>query len=583
MSRRAHYGTDAASAAAQHLTVGAVQATLQDGHLRHLHVDGIEVIRDVAFLVRDRDWGTVTAQSDGVRIQRTAEWLHVSWQARYDMDGQVTAVIALDLTADGMDLTATAHSRGEVWTNRTGITVLHPIIGVAGAPVAVDHPDGRRTMGRFPDLIDPWQPFMDIAALTHRAGPWNVTFHMSGDVFEMEDQRQWGDASFKTYNRPLALPWPYRLSEAEPVVQSVSIRWHRQSGEQPAAVKMQGVPNPRFPQTALLVTAAQARRAASAPRMLQRIAPQRLLCHVDAGTGPIDDDLRAYAALQALCSGIAYDLELIAACPPESDLDNEFAAYAAAVKRSGLRASSVMVVPQVDRSSVPPGSDWPDCPALADIYAAARLAFPGLPLGGGSATFFPELNRKRPPVGQLDFIAHGLCPIVHAADDIAVMETLQAVPQILTSGTAIAAGAAYRLGPSTLAMRHNPYGARTIPNPDRLRLCMADDDPRQDGAFAAAWTCGLAVAIAQAGLEVWTPAELYGPRGLIDDTDSPRPVADVVTALAALAGQQVGHTRIADGLDVMEIGEAHLIANLSPDPAPAQVGDALPGYGWRFQ
>ena len=37
MSRHAHYGT----AAAQHLTVGAVQATLQDGHLRHLHVDGM--------------------------------------------------------------------------------------------------------------------------------------------------------------------------------------------------------------------------------------------------------------------------------------------------------------------------------------------------------------------------------------------------------------------------------------------------------------------------------------------------------------------------------------------------------------
>ena len=29
---------------------------------------------------------------------------------------------------------------------------------------------------------------------------------MSGDSFEMEDHRNWTDASFKTYVRPLALP-----------------------------------------------------------------------------------------------------------------------------------------------------------------------------------------------------------------------------------------------------------------------------------------------------------------------------------------------------------------------------------------
>ncbi len=27
----------------------------------------------------------------------------------------------------------------------------------------------------------------------------------------MEDHRNWSDASFKTYVRPLALPWPYTL------------------------------------------------------------------------------------------------------------------------------------------------------------------------------------------------------------------------------------------------------------------------------------------------------------------------------------------------------------------------------------
>ncbi|MFD1810209.1 hypothetical protein ACFSHQ_25345 [Gemmobacter lanyuensis] len=50
---------------------------------------------------------------------------------------------------------------------------------------------------------------------------------------------------------------------------------------------------------------------------------------------------------------------------------------------------------------------------------------------------------------------------------------------------------------------------------------MADDDPRQDGAFAAAWTLGFATGIAPAGVQVWTPAGLTGPRGLFRDDGSP--------------------------------------------------------------
>ena len=44
---------------------------------------------------------------------------------------------------------------------------------------------------------------------------------MEGDTFEMEDHRNWTDASFKTYVRPLALPWPYTPPAGQAVSQSV--------------------------------------------------------------------------------------------------------------------------------------------------------------------------------------------------------------------------------------------------------------------------------------------------------------------------------------------------------------------------
>ena len=48
------------------------------------------------------------------------------------------------------------------------------------------------------------------------------TCRMEGDAFEMEDQRNWIDASYKTYVRPLALPWPYTIATGRAVQRSAS-------------------------------------------------------------------------------------------------------------------------------------------------------------------------------------------------------------------------------------------------------------------------------------------------------------------------------------------------------------------------
>ena len=51
----------------------------------------------------------------------------------------------------------------------------------------------------------------------------SVTCRMEGDTFEMEDQRNWTDASYKTYVRPLALPWPYTLAKGTQLEQAVRL------------------------------------------------------------------------------------------------------------------------------------------------------------------------------------------------------------------------------------------------------------------------------------------------------------------------------------------------------------------------
>lgn len=579
------YGTVEPPAAGRSFRRGAASFTLEAGALRHIRLDGTELLRAISFPVRDRDWGTLAPEMSDLTITETPEALCLGFTATFRAGAaELPVAFAITLSDRALEVTARGRSRGAFTTNRAGFTVLHPILGLAGAPVRVEHGDGRVEAAALPLLIAPWQPFQDIRALTHRvatsAGALEVECRLEGDSFEMEDQRQWGDASYKTYNRPLALPWPYCIADGEEIGQAVRLSWTPVSVPAAAPALPAAPAGARFPETALVLTAAEARRAVTRPADLAAIGPQRILCHLDTAAGQGLAELEAFAALQKLHPA-AYDLELIARCPPGGDLDQEFAGYAEWVAQAGLRPASVMVCPSVDRQSTPPGSDWPACPPLEQVHRAARRAFgAGMTMGGGMASFFPELNRKRPPVALLDFATHGLSPIVHAADDVSVVEGLEAVPFILASARAILGDLPYRFGPSTIAMRQNPYGSRTIPNPDRIRICMSDDDPRQDGAFAAAWTLGLAACLGAGGVEVWTPAALYGPRGLYRDDGTARPLAAVVARLAGLAGGAVGRAGVEDGLAVLEVGETRLVANLGPVPRRAFGGD-LPAWGWH--
>ena len=105
----------------------------------------------------------------------------------------------------------------EFRTSRTGFVVLHPVEGVAGEACTITHSDGTVEETAFPDLISPFQPFYDIAAMRHRVAPgvWLTCRFEGADPWETEDQRNWTDASYKTYYRPLALPFPYTLAAGE--------------------------------------------------------------------------------------------------------------------------------------------------------------------------------------------------------------------------------------------------------------------------------------------------------------------------------------------------------------------------------
>lgn len=578
------YGTAAPVAEPRILRAGALSARLEAGNLRYLTWGATEILRAVSFVVRDRDWGTYAPEIGDLAIDETPDGFSVRYQAVCRGTTVLRYRARIDGRADGsLVFAAEAVPEGDFETNRCGFVVLHPA-AAAGAAATVEHVDGTREDTAFPELIDPWRPFVSIRAITHRVDGLTVTCRLAGESFEMEDQRNWSDASFKTYGRPLDLPWPFLLPAGVPVVQSVAVSVAGMPSPVVAtgAVRVEIGPHTgaRFPEIGLVVTAAEVPAALALIDRLADVAPQRILCAFDPTAGDRPDAFAAFARLRAAYPA-RYDLECV--LDGKNDPAEELAAVAAAIAAGAMAFDTVAVSPAVDRQSTPPGSAWPACPPLEAVYAAARAAFPGLALGGGMFSYFTELNRKRPPVALLDFVTHATNPIVHAADDDSVMETLGTLPAITRSARAIIGRRPYRIGPSTIAMRQNPYGSRTSPNPNGERVTMADDDPRQRGQFAAAWTAGYAAAIAPADLAVWVPAAFTGPRGLVGPDGALLPVGETVRSLARLAGGAVrtASPQLARRLAVLavdpEAGRTEVLtANLAASPLAVRLGPGAP-------
>lgn len=542
------YGTDEPLPEEIPLEAGPLSALFTGGALRSIKLQGVEVIRGLYFLVRDRNWATLVPEVKDLTVERRADGFSVTFTCdgttpsdgtRFVWRGRIEGSVVA-----GIRFEAAGKAEADLVTARTGFIVLHPLEKVVGCPVAIEHSDGRIEETAFPDLIDPLQSFFDLRAMTHEPVPGiRATCRMAGShPWETEDHRNWLDASFKTYFRPLGLPWPYTVPAGEEIHQVVSLTFEPSiAGLEPApaddavTVAVGDRTGGTMPEIGLAVTPEELDGGLAVANAVARLGAQTLAVRIAADTKDLPGVLRKAAQLAAaLGADPALEIVLPLRAAPEVELDLVAVAAAAA----GLEPASVAVSPEVDLHSYPPSIDRPPSLPLEAIYAAARDAFPGVPLGGGMFSFFTELNRRRPPVELLDFVQHATAANVHAADDRSVMETLESLPHVFRSTRAFVGDLAYRVGPANIGMAFNPYGASTAPNPHRHKRTMVSDDPRAGALFGAAWAAGYLARAAQGGLDGVTMAAPAGPFGVMGE-DGPRPAFHVLRGFAALAGAPV--------------------------------------------
>jgi hypothetical protein len=495
----------------------------QSAFLRYVRVGSVEVVRGVYAAVRDHNWGTIRPAVSDLKSQVTADGgfeltfsvacregpIDVSWQGRITGEpaGRVT------YTMRGV-------AKSIFQTNRTGFCILHPA-SAGGAEAVVSHAAGGQTRGRLPVGISPGPPFLEMAGISHEFGPgaWcDVVF--SGDVFEMEDQRNWTDASFKTFCRPLARPFPYAIKAGERIEQSVSISLR---GSLPSS------PTTRRADAPITITLDES-KARPLPAiglgmpgdgepLTQRHVERLKALHLSHLRVDLRLDEPAYIRrfAQALDQSMAIGALLEVAAYVGDDAEGE-------THRLAHLLGQLQPMPRyfISRVLVLPRRAKAPTPAMIDASRRALDAM-GIPIFAGSAGDFAELNRNRPPTERLDGICFSINPQVHAFDNASLAETLEAQAQAVTSARQIAGGRQVIVSPVTFRPRFNPDATGPAPAPASGEL-PRQVDVRQMSLFGAGWTLGSIKQLAQAGAQSMTYYETVGWRGVMErEAGSPIP------------------------------------------------------------
>lgn len=556
-------------------SAGRWSLEVRGDELADISVDGVLVLRSVRAVVRDRDWATASLVVDDVAAH--ADRLELSVHSS-GVGSSFTGTIAVTAEGARLDIACALTALRPFETNRTGLVVLHPP-SLAGEPLRVVHASGSTEQTRFPARISPHQPVRDIASLAWRTEDLEIALAFLGDVFEMEDQRNWTDASFKTYSRPLDLPFPYRIEAGEQVSQRVRIDAAPRDGSRGDHARRSAVdvstivlrPGGVFPRIGL--------GAASAPD------PAPAGGGAEASFVVVDVDLAdpAWRAVleRACASGLPVDVRLV--------LDDADAAALSAAARalSGLDIARVTAF-----WASGPARHVSDEAAVRALRAALEAAGVTASVVGGTRAHFTELNREhhRLPT-DLAGIVFSSTPLFHSSDTYQLVDAVAMQRHTAREAVDLSGGLPVHIGPVTLRPRFNDVATTPPPRSGRTDLRagygaqLADaDDARQDSPQLAAWTIASAAAFAVPGVASLSFFEEWGPRGIRTAQGRDRPVAAAVRALVQTAGPdgdpaRLWHGDSPDGLvwalgGSARAGATVLVANL--DRVPRTVRLALP-------
>ncbi len=550
------------------LHAGPLSVRYENGSIRHVRLGDVEVVRRVYPALRDPNWGTVEPVIHDETIEDNPGSFQIHYRADYrQADIHFTARYSISGSAAGIRFAMAGRAITSFKANRIGFCILHPVEECAGKACVVTHPDGSATGGAFPLTISPHQPFKNIRSMKWQpAAGLEAEVVYGGDVFEMEDQRNWTDASYKTYCTPLERPFPVRVAAGHRIEQTVDLyvkgSARYASGSGPALRLANG--SARFPRLGLAASHDKKALDAASVTLLKQLG----LHHYRFDLHPADSNWLSEAGRE-FANAAALSVKAEVALHIHPDHWEAFTACVGQLKKFAPAISCLTVLNAARKTT--------DGELLSRAVPVLRSALPAASIGAGTDCFFAELNRERTPADLIDFLSFSVNPQVHAFDDLSLVETMQAHRYLVESARQFAGGKAVHVSPVTLKRRFNPdaTGPEAAAAPGGLPAAV---DPRQMSLFGAAWALGCIKYLAESGAESITCFETVGWRGVMQgDGDSPLPdrfpaskgqVFPVWQVLKWLLEYQDGeivpiassHPLLVDGLMLRMNGRRRLIA-----------------------
>lgn len=478
--------------------------------LRYLRVGEHEILRGINAPIRNENWATIAPEVSNLKVEQRDDSFNATFDVacqRDDIDFRWKGSISGSDQGE-IEFTFEGEAYSSFRRNRIGFCVLHGP-SAAGQPWVIETADGKKSKGHFPKFISAHQPAKNLRAITHEVGSGiHARVDFEGEIFEMEDQRNWTDASFKTYCTPLEIPYPVDVPKGTRVSQKIRISLDGDLSDEPATSKNQvvltvGTKDSRLPLLGVQVSGETENLTVSQVKRLKTLNLDHLRVDLALSGESFVKDLRR-ATRQANALGVSLQVVLGLGESPS------FVTLVKEIKELPLPVSYWLVR----------GGDPAHFKLTREHLAPVSS---GTKIGVTRVTNFVDLNRARPEDKSVQAVGFAINPQIHAFDNASMVETLPIHADVVNSARQFASDRPLIIGPITLAPQlldgvDLPGGP---PQGGPLPTCV---DIRQVEPFTAVWTLGSLKYLADSGTHSATFFETVGWNGIMDSEDvSSRP------------------------------------------------------------
>ena len=588
-----YYGKDEPLPEQTQLRAGPLSMIFEAGDLRYIRFGDHEILRRIYVAVRDHNWDTILPQLANLQIEQEGNAFRITYDVANktaDVDFFWRGTITGD-TDGTITFSMDGEARSTFRRNRIGFCVLHPM-ACAGVPCRIEKVDGKVEESVYPTsiapqyLIDgeikPVAPFNNMRAVRYEVtARVEAEVRFEGEIFEMEDQRNWTDASYKTYGTPLSEPFPVEVAAGTKISQRITLTLKTQSesssetrdaATQPLTFGISSADTRPLPRIGLGVASHGESLDTREVERLKQLNLSHLRVDIDLTQPDYESALRG-ATDEARALGVSLELALFLTDAAAEELR----AFAEVIERVKPPIGAYLIFHKTEAST---SAQWVDL---------ARRYLSDAKIGAGSNAYFTDLNRGRPSVEALDLVCYSINPQVHAFDNPSLIETLEAQAVTVESARQFVDGLPIAVTPVTLLARFNPNATGPEPEPAPGEL-PPQIDIRQMSLFGAGWTLGSIKYLSESGASSITYYETSGWRGVMETANgSPLPekfrslpggvfpLYHVLADVGDFVGGEVLVSKSSDPLKVDGValrknGKTRtLVANLTPDPQQVRV------------